>query len=42
MSNVGVFAPPNIARHDKFFGNLKSLRGIAALSVACIHCIDAS
>ena len=26
-------------RNDRFFGNLESLRGIAALSVALIHCI---
>ncbi len=39
MRNVAVAERSSTAGNQKFFGNLESLRGIAALSVVLIHCI---
>ena len=39
MRNMAAAAGSNTPRDHRFFGNLESLRGVAALSVVLIHCI---
>ena len=39
MRTAADAEPSCIPRNDRFFGNLESLRGVAALSVVFIHCV---